>query len=79
MKTLYDIIIIFFYNFSAVATGFPSGHYSLKTRLEEIKSAVTDGANEIDIVINRSLALAGDWQGKKRFFEQTAFGIFAVF
>jgi len=48
---------------AAVATGFPSGQYHLKTRLLEIEETVKDGATEIDIVINRSLALAGDWRG----------------
>ncbi len=47
---------------AAVATGFPSGQYSLKTRLEEIRSAVADGANEIDIVINRNMALNHKWR-----------------
>ena len=42
---------------AAVATGFPSGQYSLKTRLEEIEFAIQEGATEIDIVINRTLAL----------------------
>ena len=42
---------------AAVATGFPSGQYSLATRLEEIKYAINEGAKEIDIVINRTLAL----------------------
>ena len=42
---------------AAVATGFPSGQYSLATRLEEIKFAINEGAKEIDIVINRTLAL----------------------
>ena len=42
---------------AAVATGFPSGQYSLPTRLEEIKHAIGQGAKEIDIVINRTLAL----------------------
>ena len=46
----------------AVATGFPSGQFPLKTRLEEIRLAVADGAAEIDIVINRERALCGDWQ-----------------
>lgn len=46
---------------AAVATGFPSGQYSLKTRLAEIKDAVEQGANEIDVVINRPAAIAGDW------------------
>ena len=42
---------------AAVATGFPSGQYNLKTRLEEIRFAVSEGAKEIDIVLNRTLVL----------------------
>lgn len=48
---------------TTVATGFPTGQYPLETRLLEIKSAINDGANEIDVVINRTLALQGDWEG----------------
>ncbi|XP_076370590.1 deoxyribose-phosphate aldolase-like [Tachypleus tridentatus] len=48
---------------AAVATGFPTGQYPLETRLEEIKRAVADGAQEIDIVINRNYALGGNWEG----------------
>jgi len=44
-----------------VATGFPSGQFPLSTRLQEIKLAVEAGAREIDIVINRSLALEHKW------------------
>ncbi|KAI9586433.1 deoxyribose-phosphate aldolase [Glossina fuscipes] len=47
---------------AAVATGFPSGQYSLKTRLEEITYAIACGAREIDIVINRQLALTKQWE-----------------
>ncbi|XP_037080228.1 deoxyribose-phosphate aldolase-like [Pollicipes pollicipes] len=47
---------------AAVATGFPSGQFPLKTRLEEIRMAVAAGASEIDIVISREKALVGDWQ-----------------
>lgn len=47
-----------------VATGFPTGQVPLKTRLEEIRSAVADGASEIDIVINRYYALTGKWKGE---------------
>jgi len=47
---------------AAVATGFPSGQYSLETRLQEIKMAVEAGAREIDIVINRTLALQHKWE-----------------
>jgi deoxyribose-phosphate aldolase len=52
---------------AAVATGFPSGQYHLKTRLEEIRLTVADGASEIDIVINRTAALTGKWQGLSHF------------
>ncbi|XP_045195857.2 deoxyribose-phosphate aldolase-like [Mercenaria mercenaria] len=48
---------------ASVATGFPTGQTPLKTRLEEIRLAVEDGAREIDIVINRQMALTGDWKG----------------
>jgi len=50
-------------NIAAVATGFPTGQYGLQTRLEEITYAIKAGATEIDIVINRQLALVGDWKG----------------
>jgi len=46
---------------AAVATGFPSGQMPLATRLQEIEIAVEDGAKEIDIVINRQLALEHRW------------------
>ncbi|XP_075704792.1 deoxyribose-phosphate aldolase isoform X2 [Rhinoderma darwinii] len=47
---------------ASVATGFPAGQTPLKTRLEEVRAAVDDGASEIDIVINRTLALTGRWE-----------------
>ena len=47
---------------AAVATGFPSGQFALPTRLQEIKMAVDAGAKEIDIVINRTLALEHKWE-----------------
>lgn len=50
--------------FLLVATGFPAGQTPLKTRLEEIRLAVEDGAREIDIVINRTLVLTGQWEGE---------------
>nr|ACO14664.1 deoxyribose-phosphate aldolase [Caligus clemensi] len=46
---------------AAVATGFPTGQYSLETRIAEIKFAVAMGAKEIDIVISRTLALRHEW------------------
>ena len=45
---------------ASVATGFPSGQMPLRTRLEEVRRAVADGADEIDMVINRGAFLAGD-------------------
>ena len=45
---------------ASVATGFPSGQYPLRTRLEETRRAVRDGADEIDMVIDRGAFLAGD-------------------
>ena len=45
---------------AAVATGFPSGQYPLRTKLEEVRRAVSDGADEIDMVIDRCAFLAGD-------------------
>jgi deoxyribose-phosphate aldolase len=46
---------------ASVATGFPSGQYPLRTKLEETRRAVGDGADEIDMVIDRGAFLAGDY------------------
>lgn len=48
-------------NVASVATGFPSGQYPLETRLAEIRWAVEKGANEIDIVVDRSLVINKLW------------------
>jgi len=47
---------------AAVATGFPSGQYPLRTKLEETRRATGDGADEIDMVIDRGAFLTGDHQ-----------------
>ncbi len=44
---------------AAVATAFPSGLSSLDVRLRETREAVAAGADEIDMVIDRSAFLAG--------------------
>lgn len=44
-----------------MATGFPSGLYPIETRLKEIEMTVKAGANEIDVVLDRSLVLSGQW------------------
>lgn len=46
---------------ASVATAFPSGQTSLKVRLSEVRAAVSDGADEIDMVINRGAFLAGEF------------------
>jgi deoxyribose-phosphate aldolase len=46
---------------ASVATAFPSGQSPLKTRLAEVRQAVADGADEIDMVINRGAFLAGEF------------------
>ena len=45
---------------ASVATGFPSGQFPLPTRLNEVRRAVADGADEIDMVINRGAFLDGE-------------------
>src|SRR5204862_4764066 len=45
---------------ASVATAFPTGLMPLKLKLEEVRSAAKDGADEIDMVIDRGVFLAGD-------------------
>lgn len=44
---------------ASVATGFPSGQYPLSVRLRDTEKAIAEGADEIDMVINRGAFLAG--------------------
>jgi deoxyribose-phosphate aldolase len=44
---------------ASVAGGFPGGLGPLDARLAEIRAAVQEGADEVDIVLNRSLFLGG--------------------
>jgi deoxyribose-phosphate aldolase len=46
---------------AAVATAFPSGRASLKVKLQDTKEAVANGADEIDMVIDRGAFLSGDY------------------
>ncbi|XP_012531305.1 deoxyribose-phosphate aldolase [Monomorium pharaonis] len=55
---------------ASVAAGFPSGQYPLETRLQEVRYAIKFGAQEIDVVIDRSLVLNHDWM--KLYDELTA-------
>jgi deoxyribose-phosphate aldolase len=54
---------------ASVAGAFPSGLGPLDERLDEIRDAVKMGADEIDIVLNRSQFLAGRY---RRAFEEVA-------
>src|ERR1700733_1481039 len=54
---------------ASVATGFPSGQYPLRTKLEETRRALGDGADEIDMVIDRGAFLAGEY---RKVFEEIA-------
>ena len=47
---------------ASVATAFPTGLMPLKLKLEEVRTAVRNGADEIDMVIDRGVFLAGDHQ-----------------
>ncbi len=46
---------------AAVATAFPSGRASLPVKLADTKDAVANGADEIDMVIDRGAFLAGNF------------------
>jgi len=46
---------------ASVATAFPSGNSSRKIKLEDVKIAVTNGADEVDRVISRGEFLAGNY------------------
>lgn len=46
---------------ASVATGFPAGLTPFRERIAEIRYAVGEGAEEIDIVITRAHVLTGNW------------------
>ena len=46
---------------ASVATGFPSGQVPLSVKLDETRRAVADGADEIDMVIDRGAFLSGEY------------------
>jgi len=52
---------------AAVSTGFPAGLSSFQTRKKEIINSINSGADEIDIVINRSYVLRNEW---KRLYDE---------
>ncbi|NBW70586.1 MAG: deoxyribose-phosphate aldolase [Bacteroidetes bacterium] len=48
-------------NVASVATAFPSGMSSLEIKLDDVRYAVQEGADEIDMVISRGAFLSGDY------------------
>src|SRR6266576_3509068 len=54
---------------ASVATAFPTGLMPLKLKLQEVRTAVRNGADEIDMVIDRGVFLAGDYN---RVFDEIA-------
>ena len=46
---------------ASVATAFPTGSMPLRLKFQEVRSAAHDGADEIDMVINRGVFLAGEY------------------
>ncbi len=59
---------------ASVATGFPAAQTPLAQRVGEIEQAIEAGAKEIDVVINRTHVLTGDWQSlykEVRLFRET--------
>ena len=47
---------------AAVSTGFPAGLSPLPLRIKEVEASVAAGAREIDIVLNRSNVLTGNYR-----------------
>jgi len=47
---------------ASVATGFPSGLFPLPLKLQDVRSAVEMGADEIDMVIDRGAFLSGQYK-----------------
>ena len=46
----------------STTVGFPHGAHSTKVKLAEVEQALKDGGRELDVVINISKALSGDWE-----------------
>lgn len=55
---------------AATTAGFPTGQLlKIDKQIDEMKQVLADGSEEVDIVINRSLALNEDW---KTLYDQIA-------
>jgi deoxyribose-phosphate aldolase len=47
---------------ASTTIGFPHGGHATAVKLAEVRQALADGGQELDIVINISKALSGDWE-----------------
>ncbi len=47
---------------ASTTIGFPHGGHTTAVKLAEVRQALADGGEELDVVINISKALSGDWQ-----------------
>ncbi len=57
---VYESLVPFDIKVACVAGAFPSGQSPLSIRISEVEYAVTNGANEIDMVISRGKLIEGD-------------------
>jgi deoxyribose-phosphate aldolase len=46
--------------------GFPHGGHTTQTKVAEAKQALSDGARELDVVVNISAVLSGKWEYVRR-------------
>jgi deoxyribose-phosphate aldolase len=47
---------------ASTTIGFPHGVHATATKLAEVRQALADGGEELDMVVNISKLLSGDWQ-----------------
>ncbi|MBN2369325.1 MAG: deoxyribose-phosphate aldolase [Vicinamibacteria bacterium] len=54
---------------ASTTIGFPHGGHASAVKLAETKQALSDGAEELDMVVNVSRVLSGDWHGAREDIE----------
>src|SRR5437763_16123012 len=59
VATAVDAVAVSGIHVASVATAFPSGQAPLPVKLSDTRAAVADGADEIDMVLNRGAFLSG--------------------
>ena len=61
VKTASNALKDFDVKVASVATAFPSGSSTLKIKIQETKEAISDGADEVDMVISRGKFHSGEY------------------